>query len=128
MRPPAAERQKDERQSRVEPPRVGWLPFFFMKPIKSTIMKVIEIPEKAPRLSVYANPGDFVIIKRVRYLVVESRDDEMCNDICFGCSAMSNEGCRCAQFDCLSSDKYPNGTHLVRVCPEERGEDTQRNL
>lgn len=81
-------------------------------------MNVIEISEKARMWSVRAQADDIVVYHGVGYRVIASCGGDGCSlcDCCVG------EECDCLPFNCLSSDKYPHGTHLVRVCPEEGGE------
>ena len=81
-------------------------------------MKVIDIPDHAPRLSVCADADDIVVYQGVVYRVIASPDDVPC----MYCACFESPGCGCSPFNCLSIDKYPNGTHLVCVCPEEGGE------
>ena len=90
-------------------------------------MKVIEISEHAPDLSVYADAGDIVVYHGVEYRVVASPDDSFVASpddvLCRYCACDERPGCGCLPFYCFCRDKYPNGTHLVRVCPEEGGEE-----
>lgn len=82
-------------------------------------MKVIEIPDFAPRLSVRADADDIVVYHGVGYRVIASPEGFSCRY----CVCLKDGYCECVPFNCLSRDKYPNGTHLVRVCPEEGGEE-----
>ena len=81
-------------------------------------MKVIAISENDPSLSVRANADDIIEYQGVVYRVIVSPEGFLCRY----CACYKCNGCECMPFNCLSSDKYPHGTHLVRVCPEEGGE------
>ena len=81
-------------------------------------MNVIEISPLDPLWSVHAQADDIVVYLGVGYRVIASCGGQGCSL----CDCFVDDECDCLPFNCLSTDEYPYGTHLVRVCPEEGGE------